>query len=292
VKRAEEEAELVRLLAEEASPLSPFVEGLRARGPDAAELASLASRLSLQGIDVTPRAASSAAAPWKKWLWPGAGGIAIALGWLALRGPADLQPTTTPNGSPVQMRERAADAPRVARESKPAGERQQQQPVSAAPATTQPSPSRAAEAPAPVAVNAPGAELEAPLGSGRARGTTSSSETERPAVASSATRSTAAASPAAPAPAPVTAETSAPSELALLRDARFALRQSPARALELAEQHARSYPQGKLTQERELLAISALVALGRRTAALSRGARFEQSFPSSAYRAQVAELLR
>jgi hypothetical protein len=78
----------------------------------------------------------------------------------------------------------------------------------------------------------------------------------------------------------------------LLRDARLALRQSPERALELAERHAQVYPQGRLTQERELLAISALVSLGRRTAALSRGARFERSFPSSPYRKQLGELLR
>jgi hypothetical protein len=77
-----------------------------------------------------------------------------------------------------------------------------------------------------------------------------------------------------------------------LRDARLALRQSPASALAFADQHARLYPRGKLTQERELIAISALVALGRRTAALSRGAAFEQSFPTSPYRKQVGELLR
>jgi hypothetical protein len=84
----------------------------------------------------------------------------------------------------------------------------------------------------------------------------------------------------------------APSEIELLRDARFALRQSPARALELTDQHVRLYPQGKLAQERELLAISALVALGRRTAALSRGANFERLFPASPYRKQVGDLLR
>jgi hypothetical protein len=78
----------------------------------------------------------------------------------------------------------------------------------------------------------------------------------------------------------------------LLRDARLSLRQAPGRALELAEQHARLYPGGKLTQERELLAISALVALGRRTAALARGERFEQAFPTSPYRKQVGDLLR
>jgi hypothetical protein len=84
----------------------------------------------------------------------------------------------------------------------------------------------------------------------------------------------------------------APTEIELLRDARLALRQSPARALELAEQHARLYPGGKLTQEREVLAISALVALGRRTGALDRGARFDAAFPTSPYRKQVADLLR
>jgi hypothetical protein len=83
-----------------------------------------------------------------------------------------------------------------------------------------------------------------------------------------------------------------PSEIELLRDARLALRQSPERALALAERHAQLYPQGRLTQERELLAISALVSLGRRTAALARGVRFERTFPSSPYRKQVGELLR
>ncbi len=83
-----------------------------------------------------------------------------------------------------------------------------------------------------------------------------------------------------------------PSEIELLRDARLGLRQSPARALELTEAHGRLYPQGKMTQERELIAVSALVALGRRTAALSRAASFEQQYPTSPYRKQMRELLR
>jgi hypothetical protein len=78
----------------------------------------------------------------------------------------------------------------------------------------------------------------------------------------------------------------------LLRDARLAIRSSPAAALGLVDRHSQLYPQGKLTQERELIAISALVAMGRRTAALSRAASFEKSFPGSAYRKQVEELLR
>ena len=40
------------------------------------------------------------------------------------------------------------------------------------------------------------------------------------------------------------------------------------------------------------IGISALVALGRRTAALSRGARFQRDFPTSPYRDQVQQLLR
>jgi hypothetical protein len=93
----------------------------------------------------------------------------------------------------------------------------------------------------------------------------------------------------APTSPPVTA---APSELELLRDARLTLRQSPARALELTGEHARLYPQGKMTQERELIAVSALVLLGRRTAALSRAAAFERQYPASPYRKQLSDLLR
>jgi hypothetical protein len=84
----------------------------------------------------------------------------------------------------------------------------------------------------------------------------------------------------------------APSEIELLREARLALRSSPASALAVTEQHGRLYPRGKLTQERELIAISALMALGRRTAALSRVSAFERAFPGSPYRKQIAELLR
>jgi hypothetical protein len=81
-------------------------------------------------------------------------------------------------------------------------------------------------------------------------------------------------------------------EIELLRDARLALRQSPARALQLTEEHARSYPRGKMTQERELIAVSALVALGRRAAALSRVASFERLYPTSPYRKQMNDLLK
>jgi len=47
-----------------------------------------------------------------------------------------------------------------------------------------------------------------------------------------------------------------------------------------------------MAQERELIAVSALVALGRRTAALSRTSNFERLYPTSPYRKQLGDLLR
>jgi hypothetical protein len=112
-----------------------------------------------------------------------------------------------------------------------------------------------------------------------------------PIVASPRTPVSAAAGAAGVAPSPTGSALPA-TELELLRDARLALRQSPARALQLTDEHARQYPQGKLTQERELIAVSALVALGRRTAALGRAASFERLYPTSPYRKQMGDLLR
>ena len=289
MKQAEEELELARLLAREQSGLEPLVAELQRRVPDAIELGSLASRLALQGIDVAPRPTPTAGNPWKKWLAVGGGGVAVGVLWLGLRsGPGVMQQPTAERAPAVAL---AASAP---------------------PGSTVPPPARGA----PAGPGAPGSVAAPPQ---------ASSVAAEPGAATPTLQGELAATPAAPpvpgdvgalhetaAPA-VTARggspstprdaaatlpdvkvdaAAAPTELELLRDARLALRSSPARALELAEQHARTYPGGKMTQERELIAISALVALGRRTAALSRGARFEQAFPASPYRKQVGELLR
>ncbi len=61
-------------------------------------------------------------------------------------------------------------------------------------------------------------------------------------------------------------------EAALLERARAQLGSSPATALQLADEHRRSFLQGQLGPERELIAIDALVRLGRRDAALRRAA--------------------
>lgn len=70
-------------------------------------------------------------------------------------------------------------------------------------------------------------------------------------------------------------------ERGLLDVARTALARGEAsEALRAAEQHRASYPSGILAEEREALAIKALVALGRMNEARSRAGAFERKFPS------------
>lgn len=52
-------------------------------------------------------------------------------------------------------------------------------------------------------------------------------------------------------------------------------------ALALSEQAGRQFPDGQLAEEREALAIEALIALGRRAEAKARTARFREKFPRS-----------
>jgi hypothetical protein len=70
-------------------------------------------------------------------------------------------------------------------------------------------------------------------------------------------------------------------ERSLLDVARAALaRGEAAEALAAVDRHGREYPDGVLVEEREALAIKALVALGRRDEARARARRFEQRFPN------------
>jgi hypothetical protein len=73
----------------------------------------------------------------------------------------------------------------------------------------------------------------------------------------------------------------------LLEQARAALNSSPAQALRLAQQHAQQFPHGLLTQEREVIAISALRRLGRTTEAEARAARFDARYPHSLHQQAV-----
>jgi hypothetical protein len=98
---------------------------------------------------------------------------------------------------------------------------------------------------------------------------------------------------AAPAPAP--SPPSAPpriSEVALLEQARGALRSGHgAEALALTDQHATLYADGTLTEEREALAIEALIGLDRRADATARWSKFAIAYPHSNYRARLQRLI-
>lgn len=95
-------------------------------------------------------------------------------------------------------------------------------------------------------------------------------------------------SPAASAP---PAEIDPEAELALLREAQDALGPSPARALALTDAHRNRFGTGVLAQEREVVAIDALLRLGRREAARARAAAFHARWPRSAHGRRVEVLV-
>jgi hypothetical protein len=75
----------------------------------------------------------------------------------------------------------------------------------------------------------------------------------------------------------------APSEADLLEQARVAMKSDPARALARANEHRQRFPGGALIQEREVIAIKALRALGRTSEADARADAFAKAFPGSAF---------
>jgi hypothetical protein len=80
-------------------------------------------------------------------------------------------------------------------------------------------------------------------------------------------------------------------EASLLGRAQSVLASEPKLALRLTEQHRRDYPRGRLAQEREMIAIQALVALGRRAQGSARAQQFRSAHPSSVHRRRLDALL-
>jgi hypothetical protein len=80
-------------------------------------------------------------------------------------------------------------------------------------------------------------------------------------------------------------------ETKLLGDAQSALKSDPAAALRACTEHAKRFPGGALAQEREALAIEALVRLGRKEEASKRLARFRTTYPSSGHLRKLEGLL-
>lgn len=94
-------------------------------------------------------------------------------------------------------------------------------------------------------------------------------------------------------PPPTQAQALAPRpELALLEEAHGLLKRDPAAALLLVEEHERVYPAGVFTQERELLAVEALLELDRKQPAIERAQRFVQSYAESPHAPRLRALLR
>jgi hypothetical protein len=78
-------------------------------------------------------------------------------------------------------------------------------------------------------------------------------------------------------------------EAKLLLAARRALPADPKRALAHTSEHERRFPRGSMKEERELLAVRALMALGRSAEAVARAHRFESAYPGSTYAAAVRD---
>lgn len=98
--------------------------------------------------------------------------------------------------------------------------------------------------------------------------------------------------PAAPAPDAGRSPSSLKDERALLDQARAALTQGDgASALVRTEEHARRFATPQLAEEREAIAIQALVVQGRFAEARDRAARFEAGTPDSLFRPAVEAAL-
>ncbi len=77
----------------------------------------------------------------------------------------------------------------------------------------------------------------------------------------------------------------------MVERSRVALDHDPALALDQAQAHARIYPDGVFAQEREVLAIEALLKLRRRAQALVRAERFVERYPESSHVRRVRALI-
>jgi len=79
-------------------------------------------------------------------------------------------------------------------------------------------------------------------------------------------------------------------EVALVARAHDALRSDPARSLALCKEHETRFPGGHFAQEREAVAIEALVYLRRSDEATRRWTEFQRRYPSSSHRVHLESL--
>lgn len=81
------------------------------------------------------------------------------------------------------------------------------------------------------------------------------------------------------------------SEGALLARAQAQIGSNPGGALSLTELHRSRFPKGSLGQEREVIAITALVAMGRTAEARSRAEAMIAANPGSAHRRRLSVIV-
>lgn len=86
------------------------------------------------------------------------------------------------------------------------------------------------------------------------------------------------------------AEVGGPSEIELLREAQAALSSNPGHALELANQHQARFPKGGLGQERDMIRIQALLAMGQKDQARALADDFRRRHPDSAHTSRLDDL--
>jgi len=80
-------------------------------------------------------------------------------------------------------------------------------------------------------------------------------------------------------------------EFALIQRAQEELASDPVRALATLEVHARSFPAGELTQERETMAVEALARVNRKAEARTRANALLTRFPRTPYVARLERAL-
>lgn len=80
-------------------------------------------------------------------------------------------------------------------------------------------------------------------------------------------------------------------ELQLIEAAERALPANPELALSLLREHERRYPEGSLQQEREVIAVTALVAVGQRDRARDRADSFARQHPDSTYLPRLRRII-
>jgi hypothetical protein len=91
---------------------------------------------------------------------------------------------------------------------------------------------------------------------------------------------------------PVVAVAEDVAEIELIDRAQRALLRQPAVARQWVEEHMRRFPDGTFVQERETVAIEALVREGRLVEARARAFQFRTRFPQSAYLRRIDAVLR